>query len=145
MPCEVGHVADPKTPAEWLFLSRQHELTAKAMADDREAAAMTLLNTGLAVEMALKALIMHRERFNEWPSKASRPELHVHDLRALMKIAGITVTAADQRAAKWHVVLAWDRNQGYDPKPMPRKVAKSWVEAAFGEEGVVTWIRKTLA
>jgi hypothetical protein len=42
-------------------------------------------------------------------------------------------------------VLQWDRGQGYDPSPMPRKVARSMIEAAFGDNGVVTWIRKTLA
>jgi hypothetical protein len=138
-------VADPQTIDEWLNLARTHEVSARLLCEDKVAAAQALFHVGLAVEAALKALIMKRERFNDWPSKAARPDLYTHRLPDLLRLAGVMLSRTDPLAASWHVVLAWDRNQGYDPKAMPRKVARAWVEAAFGEKGAVTWIRTTLA
>jgi hypothetical protein len=104
-----------------------------------------MFHAGSGVEAALKAYIMRQERLNGWPSKASRPELYTHDLRQLARIAGIDVKNAGPRRPSWHVMFQWDRNQAYDPKPMPRRVARSFVEAAYGQDGIVTWIRTTLA
>ena len=114
------------------------------MCESRTAAGIAFQNVGFATECALKAYIMRRERFNRWPSKASRPDLHTHDLRKLMQIAGIVVHPKDALAPSWHIVLQWDRDQGYDPNPMPRKVARSMVEAAFGSAGVVAWLRQQI-
>ena len=88
---------------------------------------------------------MWRERLNSWPDKGLRPELYTHDLRKLVRIAGIPLTSKDRVGPSWKVVLDWDRSQDYDPDPMPRRVARSMIEAAFGQDGVVTWIRETLA
>jgi hypothetical protein len=88
---------------------------------------------------------MWEERLNRWPERSARSELYTHDLRKLVQIAGIERSTRDPIGPAWAVVLQWDRDQGYDPAAMPRKVARSMVEAAFGEKGVVTWIRKTLA
>jgi hypothetical protein len=104
----------------------------------------TYFNSGLAVECALKAYIMRIERLNSWPSRASRPDLYTHDLRKLVQIAGIPVTPSNPIAAAWNLVMQWDRNQGYDPSPMPRRVALGWFEAAFGTDGAVTWLRMKL-
>ncbi len=62
-----------------------------------------------------------------------------------MQIADIALPMKGRLGPSWKVVLDWDRNQGYDPNPMPRKVARSMIEAAFGQEGVVTWIKEALA
>lgn len=88
---------------------------------------------------------MWKERLNRWPDIDSRKELYTHDLTKLIRIAGIALKTSDPIAPSWAVVLQWDRGQAYDPIPMPRRVARSMVDAAFGEKGVVTWIRKTLA
>lgn len=85
---------------------------------------------------------MYRERLNGWPSREVRPELYVHDLRKLREIAGIPLDTRNPQASSWHMLLQWDRGQGYDSQVMPRKVARSWVDAAFGAEGLVTWIRQ---
>jgi hypothetical protein len=132
---------DPSAPDEWLTLAAQHERIARFAAESKTLGAQAHFHVGLGVECALKAYIMRRERFNRWPYKASRPDLHVHDLRKLAAIAGISIAPTSPIAGAWKVVMDWDRNQGYDPKPMPRRVARSWVEAAFGPEGVVSWIR----
>lgn len=114
------------------------------MVEHKLAAGQAAFHAGLAVECALKAYIWHIERFNQWPDKNSRPDLYHHNLRRLKDIAGIVIKSTDSNAPTWHVMLSWDRNQAYDPKPMPRKVARDYVEAAFGENGVVTWIRAQL-
>ena len=137
-------MTDPTSADEWLALSRQHEASAKLLCENKVAAAQGMFHAGLSVECALKAYIMRRERLNGWPSKPTRPELYTHDLRKLTAIAGINLTPSDPVAPAWHVLLQWDRNQGYDPKPMPRRVARSFVEAAFGTLGVVTWLRANL-
>jgi hypothetical protein len=137
-------MADPATPEEWLALVAQHERVALAMQNDRRAAAQAYYHAGQGVECALKAYIMRRERLNGWPSRQSRPELYTHDLVALATIARISFTPQSRLAPSWSLVRQWTRDQSYDPKPMPRKVAKSWVEAAFGQEGIVTWLRATL-
>lgn len=136
---------DPQSPSEWLSLVRQHEAAARALAQTRLAAAQAYFHVGLATECALKAYIMWSERLNSWPDIGSRRELYTHDLRKLVEIAGIELRTTDPTGPSWAVVLQWDRGQGYDPSPMPRKVAGSMIEAAFGDDGVVTWIRRTLA
>ena len=135
---------DPQSPSEWLRLARQHEEAARALAENRVAAAQSYSHVGFATECALKAYIMWKERLNRWPDRGARGELYTHDLRKLLEISGIDQSTRDPIGPSWAVVLQWDREQGYDPAPMPRKVARSMVEAAFGEKGVVTWIRKTL-
>lgn len=139
-----GSVADPNSPSEWLALAAQHEVSARLLAENKIGAGQSVFHVGLAVEAALKAYIMYVERLNGWPSKEARPELYTHDLRALVKAAGIKLTPLDPRAASWHLVLQWDRGQGYEPQTPSRKFARSWVRAASGEEGVVTWIRSIL-
>ena len=137
-------MADPASADEWMMLVQRHERTARVMARDKVAAAEGFFHAGLAVECALKAYIMRRERLNGWPSRDARPELHTHDLRRLMAIADIRPGPRDPEAPAWAVVLLWQRNAGYDPRPMPRRFAQAMVDAAFGEKGAVTWIRSNL-
>ena len=137
-------MADPQSPDEWLRLARQHELTARAMASSREAASQGFWHAGIAVEATLKAYIMARERLNGWPSKELREDLYTHDLRNLMRTAALSVPQRGPTRASWHVALQWQRNQGYDPAVMPRKVAQGMVDAVFGVDGVVTWLRENM-
>ena len=134
----------PQSISDWLSLCEQHERTALAIVEDKRACAQAVLHAGFAVECALKAYIWNRERFNQWPSKEARPDLYIHDLARLRQIAGIDVKPTEPTAPYWHTMLQWNRNQGYDPKPMPRKVARAYVEAAFGSDGVATWLRLKL-
>jgi|SRR5688572_13647397 hypothetical protein len=137
-------MSDPKSVDEWLRLAARHETAARLLVTDKKAASLGFDQAGRAVECALKAYIMRKERLNRWPEKDSRPELYTHDLRQLRRIAGIKLNYRDRTSPGWHTVQNWDRNQSYDPKPMPRKVAASMLEAAFGKDGVVTWIRLSL-
>lgn len=134
----------PQSISDWLALAEQHERAARSIMDDRLAAGQAVTHSAFAVECALKAYIWHTQRFNRWPDKHDRRDLYTHDLRSLKEIAGVVVTSKDRHAPAWHILLQWDRDQGYDPKPTPRKVARSYVAAAFGDDGVVTWIRQVL-
>jgi hypothetical protein len=136
-------MGDPASVDHWLMLARQHEVTARLAADSKEACAQALFHCGIGLECVLKAYIMHKERLNSWPSKAAREELYTHDIRKLMAIAGLTIAATQPQAAGWLVMQQWDRNQAYDPKRMPRRVARAYVEACFGKEGVATWIKSS--
>ena len=137
-------MADPQSTHEWLRLARQHERVARLICDDKIAASQAHWHAGLAIECALKAYIMHVERLNGWPAKESRPDPYTRNLRELPRTSGIALRGSDPVAPAWALVLRWDCNQGCDPKPMPRKVARSFLDAAFGQNGVVTWIRSSL-
>lgn len=137
-------MADPRSIAEWLTLCAQHERAAVKLAEDKVAAGQAMFHAAVAVECALKAAVWHKERFNQWPSRGSRPDIYTHDLRALVRLAGIELNPAEPTAPSWHIMLQWDRAQSYEPKRMPRKVAQAYVEAAFGKDGVVTWLRRKL-
>lgn len=137
-------MSDPSSIEDWLRLVAQHERAANLLCEDKHAAQQGAFHVGLAVECALKAYIIRTERLNAWPSRDARPELYTHDLRELFRIAGLAFRPSDPVAPSWHVMLQWDRRQGYDPRPMPRKVARSMFEAAFSQRGAVTWIRLSL-
>ena len=135
---------DPQSVPDWLSLARQHEISARLLAEHRDAAGQAHFHVGVATECALKAYIMWREQLTSWPERDARGELYTHDLRKLVQIAGIELSPTDPVTPSWSVVLQWDRGQAYDPLSMPRRVARSMIESAFGEKGVVTWIRRTL-
>lgn len=135
-------MADPQSVADWLRLAAMHERMARLGCDDRLAAQQGQWHTGMGVEAALKAYIMHVRRLNRWPDPPS--PLHTHNLRILVREAGIVLNSQHPVGPAWHVMLQYDRSQGYEPKPMPRRVARSYLEAAFGPSGVVTWLRTLL-
>jgi hypothetical protein len=137
-------MAGPNSPEEWMALAKRYEATARLAAEHRVAAPETAMQVGWAVEAALKAYIMKKEKLNNWPGPDFRPDLWVHDIQKLREIAGIKVNASDPMAPAWHVVQQWNRAQGYSRARMSRKAARGWVEAAFGPLGVVTWLRQNL-
>lgn len=137
-------MTDPDTVDGWLSLAGQHEEMAKLGCESRTAAQQGYFHAIMAVECALKALIWHNERFRSRPTLPQRPDLYSHNIRLLKENAAIKLKPSDPSGVSWAVVLSSDRGQYYDPKPMPRKIARQMVDAAFGEVGVVTWIRRTL-
>jgi hypothetical protein len=139
-------VAEPKGVAEWLAVARDFEAAAAAKhCDDKDTAKFGYDFSGLAIEAALKAYIWHIERPNENPSRDRFPAWYNHNIRALMRRAGIVISPKDPDAKSWQAALQWRHGQYYEPSRMQRKIAKSMQEAAFGSNGVVTWIRKNLA
>lgn len=144
--CEIfsqsTEVSDPKTIDQWLALARQHEIVAHAVIEDRVAASQGYFHCAMAIEASLKALILSLERPND--VSAWLASVKTHDLRVLSKRAKIEMNPGSPLAPALFVALQWDREQGYDPRPMPRKVARAMQMATFGEKGIVTWIRSVL-
>lgn len=112
------------------------------LVDDRVHCREAWQAAGSGVEFALKAVIMRQERLNRWPDRDERPELHTHDLYVLFRVAGIDPARLQgplRVAAR--VVLQWRREHDYVVGAMERREARSMVDAAFGREGVVQWLK----
>jgi HEPN domain-containing protein len=117
--------------------------TAAAMRESRQHCRESWLASGSAVEFALKACIMRRERLNSWPTREHRSDLYHHNLRRLFEQAGIDLGNAPKNVrVSLRVVLDWDRYHDYQAGRMPRKQAKEMYESAFGANGVIEWLRQ---
>lgn len=115
---------------------------AMALVDDKLACREAWMASGFAVEFALKALIIKRQRLNSWPSKEARPDLYTHDLRGLFQAAQIDPkTAPTALRGSLRTVLDWNRGHEYTSGRMSRANARSMVTAAFDQHGVVAWLR----
>ncbi len=132
------------TIGEWLALADQHEAATRAIYGAPTAWGQCIFHLGLTVECLMKARIMQRGRFNTWPSRSMRRDLYTHDLRTLAAMADMPTDPLDAIAPALHIVLQWDRNQGYEHRPPRRPVVDGFMEAAFGPDGVATWLRRTL-
>lgn len=135
-------MSNPNSVQEWLDLALLHQEQAKTLArGNGSARAGVLSHVGHAVEAALKAAIMDKERLNSWPM---RKKYWKHDPVKLAPMAGYAIDSNHAVAEGWAVVIAWDRQQDYSPKATPVAVARGYLDAAFGPNGVVTWIRAQL-
>ena len=125
------------------FLRKVESKRAVALATvgDRLACNEAWLASGFAVEFAIKALIMRKERLNAWPSKEARPDLYTHDLARLFQIAGMDLkTARKPLRGAIRTALDWNRAHEYTSGRMSQANARSMVAAVFGDEGVITWL-----
>lgn len=131
----------PLTAEAFLHLVESKRFVAETAVENRLHCGEAWMAAGFAVEFALKAYIMRRERSNAWPSKEARPELYTHDLRKLFQVAELDLaTAPRELRGALRTVLDWDRAHEYTSRRMSRANARSMVKAAFGEEGVVSWL-----
>jgi hypothetical protein len=127
---------------EWLELFRRYRGDALSLRAARRAEGAWLL-TGFAVECALKAAIMKRERWNRWPEKDSAPDLWTHNLYGLFRRLGVDPAGFDPKnpvAPALKMILDWRREHGYSVGKVPVKIANDICEAAFGSNGVIEWI-----
>ena len=133
----------PLTADDFLRMVETKRAVALATVEDRLACREAWLAAGYAVEFALKALIIRRERLNAWPSKAVRRELYVHSLRDLLAIAGVELASIPkERRGSLRTVLDWNRAHEYTSGRISRANARSMVKAALDEDGVVAWLRR---
>ena len=107
--------------------------------------------SGLAVECALKAVIMRRQGMNRWPDRDSKPELYIHDLKRLLKYSGLKpeiqaeIDKGTDLAAAWLTVKDWDIEKRYTGKGMPKKTATEILRCANHRDyGLVPWLSKKL-
>jgi hypothetical protein len=133
--------SEPLSADDFLRRADSKQAVAKAFVDDRRHCQEAWLAAGSAVEHTLKAVIMRRTGMNGWPDRASRPDLHTHDLKALLRIAGIDpTTCPPHMRGRLRVVLTWDHGHEYASGTMARRVARDMVVAACGDEGVCSWL-----
>lgn len=132
------------TIAEWMALAEQHEAMARAGTSVPLAWGQCIFHFGLMVECLMKARFMKAERLDAWPSITTDRALYTHDLRKLAARAAMPTSTLDSIAPSLHIVLQWDRNQGYGHRPPPRAVLDGFIDAALGRDGVATWLRSNL-
>ncbi|WP_295732155.1 hypothetical protein [uncultured Bartonella sp.] len=133
--------SQPQTDDDWWALVEQHKRSAELLISEEMTANQGYYHVGSAVEAALKAYICKQKFLNQWPVRAVARQLYTHNLFKLFQISGIEVDEHSEFAPSWATVLHWQRLQGYNHERMPRKVAQSFYEAAFGNYGVVEWLR----
>lgn len=132
---------------EWLEMARQQQAAARHMlSGPPEARATVVFHVGSSIEFALKALIMKVEGLNRWPEKSDPGNYWTHDLTELRKKLKLKIEYTDPVAPFWQVVKQWNRSAdySYNPKPMPMTVAESYIEAAYGPNGVMEWVLSKL-
>lgn len=137
----AGDIEDIETAEEWEARARAKLVAAKHLRQVKQMEEAYHM-AGVAVECALKALVMRHERLNRWPGRDTRPDLYVHDLSGLLAKAGLE-NAMDQQAlavttvaSAWLVVKDWTIGSRYAAKVKVR-LARDMVEAA---EELIKWM-----
>jgi hypothetical protein len=101
---------------------------------------------GYAVECALKACIAKGTRRYEFPDKRKVESSHSHNLRDLVRVAGLD-DARVERAGKdrdfrtnWEVAQAWSEQSRYR-KHRPESAQALLVAVGDRHHGVISWIK----
>lgn len=101
---------------------------------------------GYAVECALKACIAKGTGRGEFPDKKKVDSSHSHNLRALIKVAGLdearikrSGTDPDFRT-NWDVVQSWSEQSRYQ-KNRPEAAHALLGAVGDGRNGVIPWIK----
>ncbi|MCF6112010.1 hypothetical protein [Mesorhizobium muleiense] len=131
------------SPDEWMKLARSYAKVAETLVENKELCFHAWRNAGFAVECSVKAVIMFHHRWNKWPEKSEMPGVYVHDLAKLVRVAQIVLDPLHPTAPSWHTAMHWNRTQSYNPQNMPRKMARSMLAAATGNNGVIPWLATT--
>jgi HEPN domain-containing protein len=98
-------------------------------------------NSGMVAEFYLKAYIFKKERFNSWPSSATRPDLHTHSIRKLIELAEIDLDILYASTAACFIkACEWERRHDYEGQPFPKLQAEDMYNAVFGNGGVAQWL-----
>jgi len=133
----LGKKAD--SVAEWVQLARQNELVCTQLLANQQTVPAAFNSAGLACECILKAAIMRKFGFNQWPDRKVRPDLYVHDLLTLAKILGFAPKPVDAVAPYWAVMTQWEMTQRYEV--VTPQVSQQICGAAFKPKvGVLEWI-----
>ena len=129
----------------------------QTLARTRLAEAKALLSAGLpdgayylagyAVECALKACIAKRTQRHDFPEKKSVDASYTHNLKDLIKVAGLE-TVLSQEAAKypafrnnWDLVAKWSEQSRYQGNGS--EMARALVEAIDDRKhGVMLWVKR---
>lgn len=102
--------------------------------------------SGYAVECALKAVICRNCGRYQFPDKGFATACHTHDLRVLVKLAGLKpafVEAMDASGAfreNWEEVSEWDEVARYRAKVAASRAQCLYLACAGQPRGVIPWI-----
>jgi len=101
---------------------------------------------GYTVECALKACIAKGTQRHEFPEKKKVESSHSHNLRELIKVAGLEEARIEQAGrspefrANWDVVQSWSEQSRY--RKHPPDAARGLLNAIGDRRhGVISWIR----
>lgn len=102
--------------------------------------------TGYAIECALKSVICKNYGRHQFPDKGFVSACHTHDLRLLIRLAGLQPAFIEAMGASgafrenWEVVSEWDEVARYRPKVSMNKAHCLYLACAGQPKGVLTWI-----
>jgi len=101
---------------------------------------------GYAVECALKACIAKATRRGEFPDKKKVESSHTHNLRDLIRVAGLDEAYLEQASkdadfrTNWDVVQTWSEQSRYRrQRPESARILLSAVSDR--PHGVISWIK----
>ncbi len=102
---------------------------------------------GYAVECALKACIAKKVQRYEFPDLNTVKQSYVHDLTALLRLAGLQRAWADECSANpgfelnWNVVKDWKEDARYS-KHDENKARDFYAAVSSSPNGVIKWLKK---
>jgi HEPN domain-containing protein len=102
---------------------------------------------GYAVECALKACIAKQVKQYDFPDKKLANEAFTHDLKKLIRVAGLSRKLEDDRKTNkafnhnWAVVKDWNEPARYEVG-ISESQALDIYASITGEDGVLPWIIK---
>jgi len=98
--------------------------------------------SGYAVECALKACIVKKQRRHEVPfDRAAATRIYSHDLVALLKLADVPEPDPATEAS-WTVAKDWTPDCRYR-LDITEALARDYIKAVGGRKGVLAWLRRS--
>ncbi len=101
---------------------------------------------GYAVKCALKACIAKGTQKYEFPDKKKVESSHSHNLRELIRLAGLEDARLDQAVKEpefqrnWDVVQAWSEQSRYR-RHRPESAQELLIAIDARRHGVISWIK----
>ena len=102
---------------------------------------------GYAVECALKACIAKRTTRHEFPDRKLVNDIHTHDLKELVKLAGLSAEHVREMRTNrafevnWGVVKDWRPERRYTRTTSKVEARDLYGAIAARKNGVLAWIR----
>lgn len=102
---------------------------------------------GYSIECALKACVARQVRRCDFPDKKLANEAYTHDLKQLIRVAGLGPAFEDARRVNpaldvnWAVVKDWTEESRYEVS-ISKAQALDLYSACVGRNGVLPWIKK---
>lgn len=104
--------------------------------------------TGYAVECALKARIAKRVQRHDFPDKELGIEAYTHNLKVLMRVAGLDrefehdMKANSALRFNWLVVASWSESSRYEHQVTKQEAFDMYAACTARKDGILSWLRK---